>query len=428
MKGYTPPDNRLAEELAKYFEERTEIEYNILIDKMKSVSEADIMHLLGIKPKAEDTKDKGSNNSEAGKTVDELSPEEQKEADDFLESFKEDTKSKLEKEKENDSESEKSVQELLPQDQKVADEPKETEKKIEMHGKTEQKKQIAKQKKGKGLSQVQPCSVKMGNKVPNKSPVKVIHDTDSDVFVISSDSNEPVKGNEKPKTECESPLNLSIKKKEETDVSENEGSSSHRVYFSDSNEFKKAVMSQQRKQDDEQSENSSVASGGIYIGDSDDFNLLKSMVNQNKQEENVTDGSLSMANSREVDQNKENDTDARSTTDGVVFSDSSDFNRIKKIADASEKKSEENGNENDLTSSTDGFYFSDIEEFKKAKARAGQLSNNDSTYPLFEKDTESVDSDDAKNVSIAKINLKKAIQLQEKEEQKCKEKTDETQG
>ena len=60
--------------------------------------------------------------------------------DDFMESFKEDTKSKLEKENENDSESEKSVQELLPQDQKVAGEPKETEKKIEMHGKTEQKK------------------------------------------------------------------------------------------------------------------------------------------------------------------------------------------------------------------------------------------------------------------------------------------------
>ena len=211
----------------------------------------------------------------------------------------------------------------------------------------------------------------MGNKVPNKSPLKVVHDTDSDVFVISSDSNEPVKGNEKPKTECESPLNLSMKKKEETDVSENEGSSSHGVYFSDSDEFNKAVMSQQRKQDDEQSENSSVASGGVYIGDSDDFNLLKSMVNQKKQEENVTDGSLSMANLREVNQNKENDTDAGSTTDGVVFSNNSDFNRMKKIADASEKKSEESGNENDLTSSTDGFYFSDIEEFKKAKARAG---------------------------------------------------------
>ena len=106
-KGYTPPDNRLAEELAKYFEERTEIEYNVLINKMKSVPEADIMHLLGITHKAEDTKDKGSTNSESGKTVDELSPEEQKEADDFMESFKEDTKSKLEKENENDSKSKK---------------------------------------------------------------------------------------------------------------------------------------------------------------------------------------------------------------------------------------------------------------------------------------------------------------------------------
>ena len=240
--------------------------------------------------------------------------------------------------------------------------------------------------------------------------------------MISSDSNEPVKGNEKPKTECESPLNLSIKKKEETDGSETEGSSSHRVYFSDSDEFKKAVLSQQRRKDDEQSEISSVASGGVYIRDSDDFNLLKSMVNQKKQEENVTDGSLSMANLREVDQNKENDTDARSTTDGVIFSDSSDFNRMKKIADASEKKSEESSNENDLTSS-DGFYFSDIEEFKKAKARAGQLSDNDSTSPLFEKDKELVDSNDGKTVSIAKVNLKKVIQLQEKEEQKCKEKS-----
>ena len=104
----------------------------------------------------------------------------------------------------------------------------------------------------------------------------------------------------------------------------------HGVYFSDSDEFKKAVMSQQRKKDDEQSEISSVASGEVYIGDSDDFNLLKSMVNHNKQEENVTDGSLSMGNPREVNQNRENDTDAGSTTNGIIFSDSSDFNRMKK--------------------------------------------------------------------------------------------------
>ena len=314
------------------------------------------------------------------------------------------------------------------------DEPKDTEKKTETQGKTEQKKKIAKQMKGKGPSQVQPCSVKMGKKVPYKSPVKLIHDTDSDIFVISSDSNEPVKGNGKPKTECESPLNLSIKKKEEKDGSETEGSSSHGVYLSDNNDFKKAVMfsnavklSQQCKKDDEQSESSSVASRRVYIGDSDDLNLLKSMVDQKKQEENVTDSSLPMANPRKVDQNKENDTDARATTDGVVFSNSSDFNRMKKIVDASENKNEKSGNENDLTSSSDGVYFSDIEEFKKAKVRAGQLSGNDSTSPLFEKDTESVDSDDGKKVSIGKEKLEKVIQLQEREEQKCKEKTDETQ-
>ena len=129
-KDYTTPDNRLAEELAKYFEERTEIKYNVLIDKMKSAPEADIMHLLGIKPKAEDTKDKGNNNSESRKTVDELSLEEQKEVDDFMESFKEDTKSKLEKEIENDSEHKKSVQELLPQDRRWQMSPKKQKRRL----------------------------------------------------------------------------------------------------------------------------------------------------------------------------------------------------------------------------------------------------------------------------------------------------------
>ena len=73
-KGYNPPENELAAGLAKYFESQTEIEYSILIDKMKEVPEGDILKLLGIKSK--DTEEEKEPKIE--KEYEIISPEDEK--------------------------------------------------------------------------------------------------------------------------------------------------------------------------------------------------------------------------------------------------------------------------------------------------------------------------------------------------------------
>ena len=92
----------------------------------------------------------------------------------------------------------------------------------------------------------------MGNKVPNKSPVKVT-DASSDCQVINSDSSDA-----KSWKRSNSPLNLTLPKNEvEANEAETDGGSSHGVYFSDSEDFKKAVkMSLQIKDNKNDSENS----------------------------------------------------------------------------------------------------------------------------------------------------------------------------
>ena len=94
-KGYTPLENELAAGLAKYFESRTEIEYSVLVDKMKDLPEGQILDLLGIKGKAkeEDSKPTIEEKDEG------LTPEDEKEADEFMVELKEQAKEKLEKEK-----------------------------------------------------------------------------------------------------------------------------------------------------------------------------------------------------------------------------------------------------------------------------------------------------------------------------------------
>ena len=57
-KGYSPLEDVLAHGLAKYFESRTEIEYSILVHKMKEVPERHILKLLGIKEKEDETQSK----------------------------------------------------------------------------------------------------------------------------------------------------------------------------------------------------------------------------------------------------------------------------------------------------------------------------------------------------------------------------------
>ena len=90
--GYSPPENALAKELAKYFESRTEIEYGVLLEKMATVPEADMMQILGIKKKsndndANDAEAKQHSETEHDKSIEELTPEDEKEADALMASL-----------------------------------------------------------------------------------------------------------------------------------------------------------------------------------------------------------------------------------------------------------------------------------------------------------------------------------------------------
>ena len=98
-KGYSPPEDDLACGLAKYFESRTEIEYSVLIDKMKEVSEGQILKLLGIKEKEDESPPKEKEND------DKLTPEDEKEAENFPAQLQE--QAKAEKAEENNKNREK---------------------------------------------------------------------------------------------------------------------------------------------------------------------------------------------------------------------------------------------------------------------------------------------------------------------------------
>ena len=95
--GFQPPENKLAEELAKYFQQRTEIEYDVLVQKMNEVPEADIMTLLGIKKKSDESNN--GKQSDEEKSIEEISPEDEKEADEFLAQLQKEAKEQEEKEK-----------------------------------------------------------------------------------------------------------------------------------------------------------------------------------------------------------------------------------------------------------------------------------------------------------------------------------------
>ena len=158
QKGYTPPDNELAIQLAKYFESRTEIEYDVLLKQMETVPQADIMQILGIKKKTEDSEEKELEEEKSIQEIPQLTPDDEKEADDLMASL-----------------AQKAKEEALKADA----ENKQKEENEKDKDKKQKKDNIKK-------SPIKPCSVQMGTKVPNKSPVKVT-DTDSDVVLISSD-------------------------------------------------------------------------------------------------------------------------------------------------------------------------------------------------------------------------------------------------
>ena len=84
-KGCTPPDNNLAVLLAKYFKSRTEIEYDVLLKQMEAVPQANIMHLLGIKKKTDDSEEKeDSEKDQSIKEILQLIPEDEKEVDELM--------------------------------------------------------------------------------------------------------------------------------------------------------------------------------------------------------------------------------------------------------------------------------------------------------------------------------------------------------
>ena len=290
-KGYAPPENDLAVQLAKYFESRTEIEYDVLLKQMETVPQADIMSLLGIKKKDDSEEKKDGEKDKSVEEITELTAEDQKEADELMATL-------AQKAKEEELKLGAANQQ---NQQKKQDEKKEKKRKDKHKEKKDNEKK----------SPVKPCSVDMGSKVSNKSPVKIITDTDSEVIVISSD--EGLKRNAK----IASPLNLSVAKKDE---SENDGTSSHGVFFSNSDDFRKVVnMSKNGDEKDEcknkeGSETDGDSSGGVYFSDTDEF---KKAVNLCKKDEQKDGGS----------KNDGSETDSSSSR-GVYFMDTDEFKKV----------------------------------------------------------------------------------------------------
>ena len=149
-------------QLAKYFESRTEIEYDVLLKQMETVPQADIMSLLEIKKKDDSEEKKDGENDKSVEEIIELTAEDQKEADELMATLVQKAKEELKLGEANK--------------QKNQDEKKEKKRKDKHKEKKDNEKK----------SSVKPCSVDMGSKVSNKSPVKVITDTDSEVIVLSS--------------------------------------------------------------------------------------------------------------------------------------------------------------------------------------------------------------------------------------------------
>ena len=89
-KGYVAPSGDLAMHLAKYFEEKTEIEYDVIVSKMADVPEEQILEMLGIKPKKTDGK-----TEENGKQPEANNSEDEREAEELMKELSE--KSETEK-------------------------------------------------------------------------------------------------------------------------------------------------------------------------------------------------------------------------------------------------------------------------------------------------------------------------------------------
>ena len=394
-KGFTAPSGQLAVHLANFFQNKTEIEYDVLVDKMKEVPEDQIFNLLGIKPKNSESSSGNDGSDELDKNkLDDITPEEEAEADSFM-------KELAEKGKKNEVNS-------------TSEEAK------KINGKKEEKKpENGDENKGK-KSPVKGCYVNMQKRVPNKSPVKVgvadainVMDSDSDIMIISEVEADPpsatkhtdggvisdtddLKGKEvtdtNPKRKSEDKLptetNAEPKKRrkeepkienvKENDVTKSEGNNSENdsgvksgedgFYFSDSSEFRDAVETakQRQKEAENDGSESEVKSGedGVYFSDSSEFRDAVERAKQ-RQKEAENDGSESEVKSSE-------DSGVKSGEDGFYFSDSSEFRDAVETAKQRQKEAENDGSESEVKSGEDGVYFSDSSEFRDAVKRSKQ--------------------------------------------------------
>ena len=173
-----------------------------------------------------------------------------KKVDKFMEELKEQAKEELEKVNADKKAKEEAIKQQEDKAKKLAEKKLNEEEKLKHeaikkqelkeHNLVKNKRDI----KQKEKSPVKVCSVNMGKKVPNKSPIKIVTSgTDSDCVIVDSDTNDKMEKNGKIDTNKEQvandkPLNSSTGKQVETDT---DAVSSSGIYFSDSDEFCKAV-------------------------------------------------------------------------------------------------------------------------------------------------------------------------------------------
>ena len=239
----------------------------------------------------------------------------------------------------------------------------------------------------------------------------------------------------------ETSVNLSQKgeeKNKDGNETETDGSSSHGVYFSDSDEFRKVLNLSKKSQDNNnndgnETETDGGSTNGVYFSDSDKF---RKAVNLSKKSQGIKkDGNEAVT---------EKD---GSSSNGVYFSDSDELKVAKLLSQTSKEdgsdvkiapndskscdlkkastKADESSMESDgtTTTSSGGVYFSDIEEYNKAKAKAQEMVsklNESDSGPLFEKDTDSMESEIDQKIEkeTCKEQISKKTRADGKEERK----------
>ena len=399
----------MAAGLARYFENRTEIEYSVLVQKMKELPEGQILDLLGIKGKEKEEDSKPTiKKKDAGLMV-----EDEKEAENFMEELKQQAKEELEKEKTDREQTERKEKEKA----RCQQDEEEAIKQQELKAQNLATNKIDTKPKVKSL--VKDCSMNMGKKVSNRSPVKVLSpvkvdtSTDSDCMIISADGNDAMQKKGKIDTKegslDDQPLNLSTGKRmaNETDAA---SVTSSGAYFSDSDEFCKAVaLSKQNngfsvdvdvqeaiKVDNTVDKTSD--SGGVFFSDEEEFKRLKAIADKNVEAEQKTDDKVNETKEEEEKENKV----------GNGMDDKANEMKDTTVTDSAEVEATTKHETDEDTDNSGGVFFSYSDEIKcvKALAKGKLLSEGESgaegdveseVEPLFQKDCSETDDCEMRN-------------------------------